>query len=188
VAPETGVRLKSVPPETRKRNQRDREIRERYQKGAELINRARSAWGTSRYYQRVELKKQLAPFVPRGTVGNSIKGILGPECSSCDERTKQNRGPAAAFAKERLERARDRSVSYNPARLNLRRIKVRLKDLLGSRKEKRPFPSIDKKDQEEEEEDTPEGEPEDYKDDEPDYGGGSDDDRTGAAAQCIAAN
>ena len=113
---------------------------------------------------------------------------MGPECSSCDERTKQNRGPAAAFAKERLERARDRSVSYNPARLNLRRIKVRVKDLLGSRKEKRPFPSIDKKDQEEEEEDTPEGEPEDYKDDEPDYGGGSDDDRTGAAAQCIAAN
>ena len=73
MAPETGVRLKSVPPETRKRNQRDREIRERYQKGAELINRARSAWGTSRYYQRVELKKQLAPFVPRGTVGSSSR-------------------------------------------------------------------------------------------------------------------
>ena len=65
---------------------------------------------------------------------------------------------------------------------------MRVKDLLEPRKEKRPFPKVDKKDQEGEAEETFEAEPEDYHDDKPDYGGGSDDDRPGSAAQCIAAN
>lgn len=182
------VRLRSAPSEVKKRNQRHIEVRKKYQTGAELISRARRAWKTSRFYQRVERKKQLAPFVPRGTVGNSFKESVGPDCSSCDERTKQNRGPAAAFARKRLERAKERSPSYNPARLNLKRYKVRVKDLLEPRKEQRPFPKVDQEYQEEEEEEIFEEEPEGYHDDKPDYGGGSDDDRPGSAAQCIAAN
>ena len=124
VAPETGVRLKSVarssavrlrpaPSEIRKRNQKHIEVRKKYQTGAALISRARRAWKTSRFYQRVENKRQLPPFVLRGTVGNSFKETVGPDCSSCDDRANQNRGPAAAFAKKRLERARELSQSYN---------------------------------------------------------------------------
>ena len=65
---------------------------------------------------------------------------------------------------------------------------MRVKDLLEPRKEKRPLPKVDKKGQEEEEEETFEAEPQDYHYDKPDYGGGSDDNRPGSAAQCTAAN
>ena len=52
---------------------------------------------------RLRSRQELRPYLPRGSVGAQTGGSLGTGCSSCDERTQKQKGPAA---RRRLEAAR----------------------------------------------------------------------------------
>lgn len=179
-APSSSLRLRSAAPERKAKNKKAEEIKEKYRFGAQSIKEAKKYWhhpGT-RYRHRVEVKRKIKHFLPRGTVGDQIKGSLGPECSSCDERTQKNRGPAAEFARKRLALlrrrvARSESVERVSPALNLRRPKALKKPkvkaapiVIEEEEEEEPVPAFD----------------------DADFGDGSGDDpSTGAAAASVAA-
>lgn len=174
------LRLRSAAPKQKKRNKKAEKINAKYKFGAQGIKEAKKLWnhpGTE-YHHRVEVKRRVRQFLPRGTVGEEIKGSLGAECSSCDERTQKNRGPAAEFARKRLALLRRRierseSVERSSPALNLKRPRAPKKKVQAKPKqivieeeeEEEPIPAFD----------------------DADFGDGSGDDRPGAAAASVAA-
>ena len=102
-APREPLRLRSAAPDRQAKRKKDQQVKSRYRTAAETVKRGHSLWKGTRYYKRIEFRRRLRPYLPRGSVGAQIGGSLGPECSSCDERTQKQKGPAAEFAKRRLE-------------------------------------------------------------------------------------
>lgn len=188
---EPGVRLRSVlrlqsaEPSRQKRTKKDQEVREKYRTAQRGLKAAKEVWGKTRYAGRVEIKKLIRPYLPRGSVGNQLGGDLGPECSSCDERTKKGYQPAAEYAAKRIklrrqsrEESLDRSV--NSARIPLEKYRIR-NPKFKAHKETKPFPATKPVEPEEAEEE----EPDQPDQDEPDFGGGSDDDERGPGAAAV---
>ena len=120
--------------------------------------------------ERVEFKKAVGKYLPKGSVGNQIKAKLPPECSSCDERTKRNRPPAAEFAAKRIQTRRSRRLQLIHQMANTAK----------------PFPKLPE--QGEDEEETPD---DPVNDRDPDGGDGSEPDwsgdESGANAPIVAA-
>ena len=130
-ASSSGLHLRSATPSRQLRTGHQLEVRNRYAFASKTVKYGNSQWKSRRFSERVKFRKNLRKFLPRGSVGDSIKAQLPPDCSTCDERTVKNRPPAAEYAAQRIRAKRSQRLEsihrvVNSAKLNLKRIPERV--------------------------------------------------------------
>lgn len=171
----SGVRLRSAAPERQAITERHQQVRRRLAIAAAAIRQGQKQWSRKRFHERKSFTASLRDKVPRGTAGDTVLRQLPDECSTCDERFHKQKVPARVFANKRLEQRREAAEEFN-AKLDLKRYRWGFKKPAKQKLEEEP--------EEENAAEDPDRDP-----DEPDYGGGSDNEPPDAAScTAVAAN